>query len=79
MLGFLSRQSKELDPHLEMRRGKGAILELWRDPRCSSPVETGILGNFLSCLKGFKDPFKAQEGRWDLYRDTTAEKGFIFG
>ena len=28
-------------------------------------VETGMSGNFLSCLKGVKDPFVAQEGRWD--------------
>ena len=34
-------------------------------------------GNFLSCLKGVKDPFKAQEGRWDLSREATAEKGLI--
>ena len=34
-------------------------------------------GNFLSCLKGVKDPFEAQEGRWDFSQDTTAEKGLI--
>ena len=28
-----------------------------------------ILGNFLSCLKGVKDPFLAQERRWDFSRD----------
>ena len=33
-------------------------------------------GNFLSCLKGVKDPFGAQEGRWDFSRDVAAEKGF---
>ena len=27
----------------------------------------GILGNFLSCIKGVKDPFEAQEGRWDFF------------
>ena len=43
----------------------GALLELWRDPWCSSRVETGMLGNFLSYLKGVKDPFVAQKGRWD--------------
>ena len=35
-----------------------------------------MLGNFLSCLKGVKDPFGAQEGRWDFSRYTAAEKGF---
>ena len=33
--------------------------------------------NFLSCLKGVKDLFKAQEGRWDFSRDSAEEKGFI--
>ena len=54
-----------------------AFLELWRDPRCSSRVETVMLGNFLSYIWGFKDPFKAQEGRWDFSRDASAEKGLI--
>ena len=40
-------------------------------------METGILGNFLSCLKGVKDPFKAQERRCDFPRDASAEKGLI--
>ena len=38
-----------------------ALLELWRDPWCSSRVETGLLGKFLSCIQGVKDPFEAQE------------------
>ena len=29
----------------------------------------GMSGNFLSCLKGVKDPFEAQEGKWDFSRD----------
>ena len=35
----------------------------------------GMSGNFLSCLKGVKDHFGAQEGRRDFPRDTTVEKG----
>ena len=34
-------------------------------------------GIFLSCLKRVKEPFRAQEGRWDFSRDTAAEKGLI--
>ena len=45
---------------------KGATLELWLDRQCSSLVETGISGNFLSCSKGLKDPFEVQEGRCDF-------------
>ena len=52
-----------------------AILELFWDPQCSSRVQTGMSGNFLSCLKGVKDPFLAQERRWDFSRDTAVEKG----
>ena len=37
--------------------------------------ETGMLGNFLSCLKGVKDTFEAKEGRQDFSRDAAAEKG----
>ena len=66
-----------MDTHLEMRRENGALLELWQDPRCSFLVETGMSGNFLSCIKGFKDPFEAQEGNWDFSRDSAAEKGLI--
>ena len=28
--------------------------------------EMGMSGNFLSCLKGVKYPFEAQEGMWDF-------------
>ena len=35
----------------------------------------GMSGNFLSCLKGVKDPFGAEKGRWDFSRDTAVEKG----
>ena len=34
-------------------------------------------GNFLSCIRGVKDPFEAQEGRWDFSLDAAAEKGLI--
>ena len=34
-------------------------------------------GNFLSCLKGVKDTFEAQEGRGDFSQDATVEKGLI--
>ena len=52
----------------------GALLELWRDPRCSCRVQTKMSWNLLSCLKGFKDPVVAQEGRWDSSQDAADEK-----
>ena len=66
-----------MDPPLGMKRENGPFLELLQDPQCSSRVETGMSGNFLSCLKGVKDPFKAQEGGWDLSREVAVEKGLI--
>ena len=34
-------------------------------------------GNILSCIKGVKDTFEAQELWWDFSRDTAVEKGLI--
>ena len=53
-IGILCRRSRGMD--LILRRGveNGAPLELWQETRCSSRVETGMSGNFLSCLKGVK-------------------------
>ena len=42
----------------------GALLELCRETRCSSPVGTGISGIFLSCIKGVQYPFVFQEATW---------------
>ena len=36
-----------------------------RDSRASSPVETGMSGNFLSCSKGVNDPLEVPEDRCD--------------
>ena len=38
------------------RRRKRGSSEFGRDSRASSRVETGMLGIFLSCSKGVKDP-----------------------
>ena len=37
----------------------------------------GMTGKFLSCLKGVKDPFGAQEGRWDFSRAAAGNLGFL--
>ena len=47
--------------------GKGAPLELWWDPQCSSQAEMVMPGNFLSCSKVVKDPLRfRREGRYSL-------------
>ena len=62
-----------MDPQVK----NGAFLELWQNILYSSRMETGMSGNFLSCLKGVKEPCEVQEGRWDFSSNTTAEKGLI--
>ena len=77
MLGFLSSESRGINPHLEMRSGKVAQIEAYSETRCSSLVGLGMLGKFLSCIKGVKYPFMFQEGMWYFSRDTALEKGLI--
>ena len=39
-------------PSSRLEEGEnGALLELWRETRCSSRVGTGISGTFLSCIR----------------------------
>ena len=61
-LQFLCRESRGIDPHLEMRRGKGAQTEVCRETPCSSRPGTAMLVNILSFIKGVKYPFTFQEG-----------------
>ena len=65
-LGFLSRHSRGIAPHFEMRRGKGAQIEVCRETRCSFEVAMGTSGNFLGFIKGVEDRFEFQEGMWDF-------------
>ena len=51
-----------------------SVLEFCWESQCSSGVQTGISGNFLSCIKGVKYPFEAQEGRWDFSQDAAVER-----
>ena len=51
-------------PHRSML-GLRPCVESVPEPEDSSPVETGMSGNFLSCSKGVKDPFEVPEVRCD--------------
>ena len=53
------------DPSSRARRWKRGSSGCGRDSRASSRVETGMLGNFLSCSKGVKDPLDVPEVRCD--------------
>ena len=50
-VGIASRQSRKLDPYLEMRRGKRAQNEVCPGTWYSSQVGECMSGNFLICLK----------------------------
>ena len=60
---FPTTQGK--DPSSRARRRKRGSSGCGRDSRASSRVETGMLGNFLSCSKGVKDPLEDPEVRCD--------------
>ena len=77
MSGFLSRHSRGIIPHLEMRRGKGAHIEVCQETRCSSQVGTGMSWNFLSFIKVVEYYFEFQEGTCDFSRDAAVGKGLI--
>ena len=50
---------------------------MWWDSRASSRVETGMLGIFLSCSKGVKDPLEFPEVRSDEPGDASEEIGLM--
>ena len=55
---FPTTQGK--DPSSRARRRTRGSSGCGRNSRASSRVETGMSGNFLSCSKGVKDPWKFQ-------------------
>ena len=55
--------TKGKDPSSRARTRKRGPSGCRRDSRASSRVETGMSGNFLSCSKGVKDPWKSQRLR----------------
>ena len=50
---------------LRARRRKRGCSGCGQNSRASSRVETGMLGNFLSCSKAVKDPLEVPEIRGD--------------
>ena len=60
---FPTTQGK--DPSSRPRRQKRVSSGCGRDSRASSRVESGMLGNFLSCSKGVKDPLEVPGVRCD--------------
>ena len=75
--GLFSRQSREIDPNLEMTGSKGAQIGLCWETRCSSRMGMSMSWNFWSCIKGVEYRFENQEGMWDFSRDAAVGKGLI--
>ena len=72
---FQTTQGKDASSRaMRQKRGSSGC---GRDSRASSPVKTGMSGNFLSCSKGVKDPLEVQEVRCDKPREASAEIGLI--
>ena len=72
---FPTTQGK--DPSSRAMRRKRGSSGCGRDSRASSPVKTGMSGNFLSCKKGLKDRLEVPEVRCEYLRDASAEMGPI--
>ena len=72
---FPTTQGK--DPSSRARRRKNGSSACGRDSRASSRVGTSMLGNFLSCRKGVKNPVEFPEVSFDWPRDASTEMGII--
>ena len=72
---FPTTQGK--DPSSRARRQRRVYSGCGPDSRASSRLETGNLGNFLSCSKGVKDSLKFPEVRFGSTQDASAEMGLI--
>ena len=72
---FPSTQGK--DPSSRARRRKRGSSGCGWDSRASSRVETVMSGNFLSCIKGVRDPLDVPDVRCVYLPYASAEMGLI--
>ena len=72
---FPTTQGK--DRYSRARRRKRGSSGCGRESRASSPVESGMSGNFLSCSKGVKDPLEVPELTCDYPLVASTEMGLI--
>ena len=77
MSGCLSRQSRGIDAHLEMRRGKGAQIQVCQETRYSFRVGTGMSRNFWSCINSVEYHFEFQEEKSDFSQDAAVGNSLI--
>ena len=64
--GTPSRQSRGVDPPVQIRRGERAQRRGCRKTSVFLSRETGISGNFVGRIKGAKCPFDLQFLTWDF-------------
>ena len=69
MSAFLSRRSRAIEPHLDLRQGKRSSSWLVTGNSSFLLSGTGILGNFLSFVKHVQDLFEFQ-GKLGLSLET---------
>ena len=50
---------------------------MWAELSCFLSSGDGYVGDFLSCIKGVKDPLEVPDVRCDLPRDASAEMGLM--
>ena len=72
---FQTKQGNQ--PSSLEKEGKRALDSVVPGNSVFLSIETGMSGNFLSCIKGVKYHFKFQEGTWDFSRDAAVGKGLI--
>ena len=66
MSGTPSRQSRGVDPSIEIRRVEGAQRKWCRKTSVFLSRETGMPGNFVGHIKGSKYLFDLQFLTWDF-------------
>ena len=78
-IGIPLQTKQGIGPSSRDEEGKPGLLLSCGGKLCVPLEGTGILGTFLSCIKGVKYPFMFQEGTWGFSLDTALEKGLISG
>ena len=77
MSAFRFRQSRAIDPHLDLRRIKQGSSLLVAGNSAFLSLGTGIWRNFWSFITCVKYPFEFQEGTWAFFGNAAVSKGLL--
>ena len=75
--GTPSRQSRGVDPPVQIRRVEEAPRKCCRKTSVFLSRETGMSGHFVGRIKGDKYRFELQFLKWDFSWDAVAAQGYI--